>query len=312
MKKNLVLIICLWLISACDFKPGGGRNNETPDKILQLRLKPAVGASYDYRISNETKTEFDADNETIESTNKTDYTVNYSINKDSSGNFLVDIQYKKIHIYQKKNDEESDLDADNTESSDPVERMLAALKDARITATINPSGEVMKVSGYQQIPDQFLSQLNNIDPNARMAAQKQWQQLIENNLVKKNIDRLFKMFPDSAVHMGDKWKMAYKEAGDINFAVKDFFTLKSVEDGKAIVESSGRISTDSSASAIMGYQVNSNLKGTQKVEYEIAIGSGMMENCKVTSAIEGTLNVMGREIPVSINIEIKIKGSEIR
>ena len=104
MKKNLVLIICLWLISACDFKPGGGRNNETPDKILQLRLKPAVGASYDYRISNETKTEFDADNETIESTNKTDYTVNYSVNKDSSGNFLVDIQYKKIHIYQKKND----------------------------------------------------------------------------------------------------------------------------------------------------------------------------------------------------------------
>ena len=64
MKKNLVLIICLWLISACDFKPGRGRNNETPDKILQLRLKPVVGASYDYRISNETKTEFDADNET--------------------------------------------------------------------------------------------------------------------------------------------------------------------------------------------------------------------------------------------------------
>jgi hypothetical protein len=311
MKRNLLLIICLWLISACDFKPAGGRNNATPDKILQLKLRPMAGANYDYKVSNETKTEFDADNKTIESTNKTDYVVNYSINKDSSGNFLVGIRYKKIHIYQKKNDEESDLDADNTgESSDPVERMLGALKEARITATINPSGEVIKVSGYQQIPDQFLSQLNNIDPNAKMEAQKQWQQLIENNLVKKNIDRLFKMFPDSAVHIGDKWKMAYKEAGDINFAVKDFFTLKSVEDGKAIVESSGRISTDSSASTMMGYQVNSNLKGTQEGEYEIAIKTGMIENCEVKTALDGSLNVMGREIPVSINIKIKIRGSE--
>jgi len=29
---------------------------------------------------------------------------------------------------------------------------------------------------------------------------------IGEGIVKKNVDQLFKMFPDSAVHVGDKWK----------------------------------------------------------------------------------------------------------
>jgi hypothetical protein len=104
--------------------------------------------------------------------------------------------------------------------------------------------------------------------------------------------------------------MEYKEEGDINFLVKDFFTLKTVEDGKAIVESAGHISTDSAASSIMGYQLNPNLKGEQKGEYEIDLKSGMMKSCNVSSQIEGTLEVIGREIPITVDIKIKMEGSE--
>lgn len=309
MKTSLLLIIGLWLISSCNFKPGGGRNNASPDKILQLRVKPIAGANYDYKVLNETETKFDVDEKTIENTNRTNYVVNYHINKDTSGNFVVGIQYKKIHIYQKKNGEESDMDADNaTESSDPVERMLGALMQARITAIINPSGNVVSVSGYQEIANQYLLQINNTDLGTKLQVQNQWQKLIEKNLVKQNMERLFKMLPDATLHIGDKWKMAYKEEGDISFAVKDFFTLKNVEDGKAIVESNGLISSDSTASSMMGYQFNSDLKGKQEGQYEIDIKSGMIANCKVSTNIEGTLNVMGREVPINMDIKIKIEG----
>lgn len=104
--------------------------------------------------------------------------------------------------------------------------------------------------------------------------------------------------------------MEYKEGEDINFVVKDLFTLKSVEDGKAIVESSGHISSDSSAESIMGYQLTSSLKSIQEGEYEVNIKSGMMENCKVSTKLERTLGTLGREIPVTINIKIKMKGTE--
>jgi len=60
------------------------------------------GADYDYNVLNETETKFDIDDKTIESKNRTEYLVNYSVNKDTTGNYLVVIKYKKIHIYSKQ------------------------------------------------------------------------------------------------------------------------------------------------------------------------------------------------------------------
>ncbi len=148
----------------------------------------------------------------------------------------------------------------------------------------------------------------NADLNAKVAAQNQWKELVEKSLVKNNMERLFKIFPDSAVHIGDKWKMEYKDEGNFNLVVKDLLTLKSVEDGKAIVESDGHISSDSSVTSIMGYKLNSSLNGVQKGTYEIDIKSGMMANCEISANIEGILEVIGRAVPVKINIEIKPKN----
>jgi len=60
----------------------------------------------------------------------------------------------------------------------------------------------------------------------------------------------------------------------------------------------------------MGYKLNSSLKGFQKGEYEINIKSGMLENCNISANIEGTTQVVGRDIPINIDIKIKMKGSE--
>lgn len=310
MKKQFLAVSLLVIIAACNLRPGGDRGTTSPDKILQLRLRPDSGADYNYNVTNETKTTFDVNDKTIENKTKTNYVVNYSVDKDTSGNSEVRIKYKEIHIYNKNNGEETEMDADNAaNSSNPVEQMLGALVKARITATINPSGDVIKVDGYQEIASQYLSQIN-VDVSAKIAAQNQWKQLVEKSLVKNNMNRLFKIFPDSAVHIGDKWKMENKDEGDLNILVKNLLTLKSIEDGKAIVESSGHISSDSSAPSIMGYELNSSLKGVQKGEYEINIKSGMLENCNISANIEGTIHVVGRDIPINIDIKIKMKGSE--
>lgn len=255
MKKHFTFIISLLVISGCNIRPGGDRGTTSRDKILQLKLRPNSGADYDYNVVNETATKFEVDDKTVESNNKTEYLVNYLIRKDTGENLQVEIRYKKIHIYTKKNDEETDIDADNADASaDPVEKMLGTLKQARITATVNHSGEVIRLDGYQEIANQYLSQVN-ASLNEKIAAQNQWKQLVEKSLVKNNVSRLFKIFPDSAVHIGDKWKMEYRDEGNFNITVKDLLSLKSIEDGKAIVESNGHISSDTSATSIMGYEL---------------------------------------------------------
>ena len=58
------------------------------------------------------------------------------------------MKYDKIHLYTKKGDTETDLDADNAGlTADPTEKMLGILKSANILATVGPMGAVKSASG---------------------------------------------------------------------------------------------------------------------------------------------------------------------
>jgi hypothetical protein len=302
----------MFFLVACKMQSGSDRNHTSPDKIFKLKLRPAAGSKFSYDVQNNTKTEMEVGDKTIENINKSEAEVIFSIDKDSSGNTLIGIQYQKLHIYTKKNDEETEInDANAATSSDPTEKFIGALKHANIVATVNSAGEVKNISGYREVVNEVLPELNIDDLNSKIMIQKQWQQMVEENLIRKNIDQLFKIFPDSAVHVGDQWKLVSHEKGDINFMVKHFFTLKSISDGIAHVESHGEIQSDTSSANLMGYNVSTDLKGEQNGEYEVDIKSGMMLNGKISSETNGNVQVIGRDVPLKIKVEIKINGKRI-
>jgi len=189
--------------------------------------------------------------------------------------------------------------------------MLGALKSANIVATVSSAGEVKSVSGYQEIANQILSRVDaSVTDKAK--AQMQWKQMVEQRLVKKNMDQLFKIFPDSAVHIGDKWKLFAHENEEIGFVVKNFYTLKAINDGVANIESVGQIESDSLASSVMGYEVSSDLKGESDGIYGMDIKTGMLVNCVITTKMEGTLQMAGRDIPIKMETKIKIEGLKLK
>jgi hypothetical protein len=312
MKALRWYISAMFFLTACKMQPGADRNHTSPDRIFKLRLRPVAGSKFSYDVLNDTRTKMEVEDKTIENINKSEAEVIFSIDKDSSGNTLIGVKYQKLHIYSKQNDKETDInDANAASSSDPTEKFLGALKKANIVATVNSAGEVKNVSGYREVVNEILPQLNIEDLNSKIMIQKQWQQMVEENLIRKNIDQLFKIFPDSAVHIGDQWKIMSREKGDINFMVKHFFTLKSISDGVAYVDSHGEIQSDTASADLMGYSVSTDLKGEQKGEYEIDVNSGMMLFGKINNEINGTVQVMGRDVPLKIKVTIKIKGTKM-
>ncbi|MBS1918287.1 MAG: hypothetical protein JST87_18620 [Bacteroidetes bacterium] len=311
MKKNTCLYIFIILICSCKIQPGSNRNNASADKLFKLNIKPASGSDYYYDISNNSTVEIEVNEKKIETQNKTNVGINYKINTDSLGHFIVSLQYKKIHVYSKNANGESDIDAaDSSTASDPTSKMLGLLTSSVITAIVNNSGEVIKIDGYRDVMNKTLSETVTLDLQTKEAMQKQWQQLVEQKLVKKNVDQLFRIFPDSAVHIGDKWKIISKETGDIGYLSKNFFTLESISDGIAKIESDGEITSDSVKTNYMNYEVMSNLNGTQKGEYEVDIKTGMLVNCSVEVGIKGVLEMMGKEIPINVSSDVKMKGKK--
>ena len=137
--------------------------------------------------------------------------------------------------------------------------------------------------------------------------------MIGNGIIKKNMDQVFKIFPDSAIHIGDTWKMDSREEREISLNVKSIFTLKTINDDIAIINSEGTITSDNLPSTLMGLSgVIANLKGTQKGQFEVETKTGMLISCKIKADVDGNVKMMGREIPTDIKNSVTISGKKVK
>ncbi|HWK07237.1 MAG TPA: DUF6263 family protein [Puia sp.] len=308
----LVLFLDIFFFLSCKTHPDSDRTYAGDGKVYKLRINPAPGSKYQYQISNESTLNMEVDSKPIESIKKADVTINYGIEKDSLGDFVLTIGYEKIHVYTKNNNQESELSTENsTNSLDPMEKLLGALKGADIIATVGRAGDVKTVRGYTEIASKILSEAASVSLPDKQKMQLQWKTVVEKGMIKKNMDLLFRMFPDSSVRIGDRWKLTSKDDGDLSFSVNNAYTLISIKDGIADIESRGVISSDTASALLMGYDVVANLSGQQQGSYSMDIRTGMLVNCKVTAEIEGKIQMMGRDIPVKMSTGVKMDGKKV-
>jgi hypothetical protein len=257
----------------------GAANSEAQgeDNTFKFHLNPTPGSQYYYTISNESNLELEVNDKKMYNQSKSNVGVIYDVKKDSAGNFLLNIRYDKIHLYTKTGDNESDMDADNSKATfNPVEKMLGILKTANIVATINPTGKIVSISGYKELGEQMMAGLNTADITTKNMAQNEWDKVVGEGLVKKNINELFNIFPDSAIKIGDTWKMHSQEKGQIALNVSSDYKLKDINDGVAEVESKGEMTSDKGEVNMMGTSVKGDLQGKQDGEYEIDTKTGML------------------------------------
>lgn len=288
-----------------------GSNATSESSLNKVSISLASGASYRYTISNESATELEANGKTVNTLHKSAIGITYDVQQDSAGNYVLRFHYDKIHLYTKTGDNETELDAANAAATlDPTEKMLGLLKEANITATISPSGNVIAISGYKELGEKILTGIN-ADATSRSMAKTQWEKVIGDGMVKKSIEQLFSVLPDGAMRIGDTWQKKARQKGEIDMNVTSTFTLKDIEDGIASIESEGEMTSDKGEAHVMGYLVASDLQGDQQGEYEVETNTGMVLKNTTTSKLKGTLQVMGKEIPVTIKTTLTMLGKKI-
>ena len=280
--------------------------------VYHLRLNPLSGSEYHYDISSKMEMKVVLEGQKVESKNHSTVGVNYIINKDSTGNYVFKVLYDKVNLYSKNGDKETDADAGNAGySSDPVEKMLGALKNSRLTAIISPEGKLVHLDGYEDLSTQLMTGLPD-NVNTRLTARKHLDKLIGEGMIKQSFEQLFRIFPDSLVRIGEKWKLNSTQSNEFNLIVKNNYKLTGIEDGLASIISESEMESDPNPVAMMGYSVKPNLKRNQTGEYLVETKTGMLLNSKVEAHIEGTIQLMGKELPVKINSTLDIKGRKTK
>jgi Family of unknown function (DUF6263) len=312
--KYIILFLTIATIFSCKIQPGSSRQyaDGNENKVYKLVLRPKAGTQFYYDVTNETELQMKVSSRDIDNLSRSHTGVVYTFNRDTAGNLLFDMHYDKVHLYTRNDGVEADLDAAKAPTSDdPTEKALGALLSSHIVATVSPVGVVKSVTGYQEMTDKIMASFSQFGQGAQTVTRGKIEQLLSNSIIRKNMDQLFRIFPDSAVHIGDKWKLSTPQQ-DLNLTIASLFTLKDIDDGTARLTSEGKLSGDSTSMQLMGYSVTPDLKGTQEGEYEMDTHTGMLLSAEIHAKVEGNIQMMGYDVPLTFEVTVKMKGQKLR
>ncbi len=303
----ILSIICISLLSC------KRRDHSPTDKKYKLGVQSQSNSTFYYTITNETSSNFEVNGKEIENKNNSDMGLVYNVQPaDSNGNTAIKITFDKFHIALKNQENEKELDADNgVNSADPVENFLGKIKGSSIQAVINKNGEVSSANETKNFIDSLVSSIIIQDQKMKDQLKEQLSQLMGEGFIKNNLEN-FHIFPDTAVYVGDSWtKKNSTSASNMTLEGVTKYTLTSISNGVANIETDTRISNVSNNENKSLNNINADLKGTQEGEFEVDTQTGMLLNGKSSATIKGSLQLMGREVPITIKMKRKVEGKKM-
>jgi hypothetical protein len=177
---------------------------------------------------------------------------------------------------------------------------------------VSTAGQIKSIQGDVAIKDKLLAGFSPGDTYAKSIASQQWDRQVKEGLLKNNMEQMFHVFPDSAVHVGDRWKLSSAQHEQIDLINKTSSQLKEIVDGTAVIHSEGEITSDNAAGTLNGTPYAADLKGKEESDAAMETTTGMLLSSTSESEITGTISSMGRDIPVTITISTKLEGHRVK
>jgi hypothetical protein len=310
LKKSILIII---LLMHCFFffscKQSG---RSATDQKYKLVLHILPGSRYYYTIHNETEIKLEVTGKKVESSNKSTVGLIYEIVKDTASGFVLKITYDSFHIVSKNGDAVTEMDAANaTNSIDPAEKMLGSLKGNSLLITITTKGEIISVSGYKEITDKLMSFIDINNESDKNKVQAQISEMLGENFIKNNLEQSLKIFPDSALYIGNSWTKNETQPSDLKLNLSTTYTLESVEDSIAEIKSVSEINNANTNANVMGYDATVNFSGNEKGVSKADLKTGFLLNQKSTINVEGTVELNATKVPVNIKMTRELTARKL-
>lgn len=305
-------VIFVIIFSSCKLPFAEASDRDTEKNSLFLRFNPKPGTAYRYTIENKTDLELEVQGKETEKSTEFDVGITYRISQDSAGSYLFETSYDKVRLVNTDDGVEIVSDAGNANNySSLTEKMLGALKESKLVVSIAPGNDVKIVRGYEELSRRLMVGLDTTNPYTKQTAQQTIDEVIKKNLVQKNVDQLFRFFPDSAMRIGSKWKVNTKEQQGFTLNVGTFYMLNDINDGVAFISSRGTLKSDNTPIALMGYSAVPDLTGEQEGVYEVEAATCMLLNATVTSSIKGSINLGVSSVPINIKVKVNLQGKRL-
>lgn len=308
---HAIILLLIIIVSSCTEKEKQSEAKGFQTKYL-LALHVNAGVKYYYTIDNYTETELKVNGKKVTTKNTTTTGLVYEILNDSTKGYLLKMTYDSLRMIAKNGAEETSLDAANgAYSLNPPERLLAGLKGSSLLVHINIKGEVISVDGYKAIADKLLANVKNTSEMEKRQLQTQLYDMLGEDFVKNNLEESLNLFPDAALYIGDSWIKKTSQTSPFIIDLTNNYSLEDVNDGKIRIKSLCNIAANNSAINFMNANAKADLKGEGDGKYLFDEQTGMLLNEEFDFDIEGMVQLMGQDVPISMKITRNISSRKL-
>ena len=312
-RKMFILTACAFGLQACRDNVARMHSPSDPKYHISIHLHP--GDKYYYIISGDMQSRSDVKDKKIESASHSDLGLIYEVLSDSADSIRLRITYDKLHIRLKSGELEKDVTArkGGAAQGDPIEGLLGNILGSQLTVTLDNKGNVIGVEGGKELSDKILGAIDAPgSADNKQIIRQQMEKLVGEKSVRNTLQEAFRLFPDTAIYVGDDWVRKGQQSEDVKIGSNQTYSFTSLKGNIARVdERSDLTKEDDGNISIMGHDVPTDIDGEQTGFYEMDVTSGMLMNGESDLSLKGTLHVLGMEVPVKIKTAKKISGKRI-
>ncbi len=232
-----IIPVIILIFSACRFVSRGE---------LDLRLNLQKGDKYRVvaDVTHLMAQSLGERDTTISSRTKVHYTY-HVLDIDKDGNYDIMESFDKIIISSGVDDDVIEYDSDNPpQDLDPSSAAMNDFMGAEIQIKISPDGEVLEIAGARELMLKLMEQNEDADSAFQESYLEVLDKLFGENGFAKSMNQTFAYLPGKPVRIGDSWSSGYQINIVMNINLSTQYTLKSREQGVAIIDVNSSVSTD--------------------------------------------------------------------
>lgn len=277
------------LLAGCN----GALPETNTNKSFDIAFNLQNDSTYRYTVKNNISItqKVDAEN-TININQNMTLMSAYHVQSENRPDKDLSVTYERITMSSGNQLFSLDYDSETDKGLDPVYEGLRTLIDKTYDITVSKQGEII-----------------SSEPVNAGGAIGQSVNGLNDSSMRKIMLHCFKVYPGSAVAIGDIWEKTYATSiGFANVKVRNKYQLISVDKGVAHLEMQGRVSSEH----IDEHDANSvELKGIQSGSFDIILETGLVKNGKLSQKLSGKMNITGEMAPVDVESDMFILGITI-
>ena len=193
---------------------------------------------------------------------------------------------------------------------EPLERLQNKMSLYPLKAKINTAGKFVGFSNLDEFKAKVMMVIDSLPDSKKDEAKTQAAMLLKESALKSTIEPMFGHLTDKPVNLNDSWESSYiMSINDISFLVYNTYTLKSLENGQAVLSGTSEIESLPSSNSTV--KIEQPIKGSASLDVRVDMASGMLATQTEKNKMEGTITVTNGGTDYKVDLKIEAQSETI-